>query len=290
MSKIKLPNLSIEKQRPPERYTKHSRKHPAKMYTPIAQWCIEKYTKPGDWILDPMAGIGTVPIEAAWMGRSAIGVEYEEEWFTEFGKNIRKAEITMDMKVAAYIGDARYMSTFITEEGPFDMIMFSPPYGPVISHKRKHEGVHASALLKKIRDEEGEWPVSKETLRRYANEWRRDHPEGHYSQDPDNVGNMSTEDYETAMIEIYSECIKMVKEDGVMVLVTRNPCKDWKQIPLDLMTIDMAQRAGWIYKERWYAPIYRYSYWISKYKQTCEAKGLKSVVPDYDDILVFETP
>jgi len=289
MSRIKLPNLSIEKQRPPERYTKHSRKHPAKMYTPIAQWCIEKYTKPKDWVLDPMAGIGTVVVEALWMDRYAVGMEYEKEWYDELVKNVGKAPVfpTYYRDRFHYMGDSRYVSIVVDEE-PFDMVMLSPPYGPVISNKKKHEGVHATALLQKIRKEEGEWPVSKETLRKYANEWRAEQPEGKYSQDPDNVGNMDMADYEAAMIEIYQECLKVVTEDGVMVLVTRNPCKDWKQIPLDMMTIDMAQKAGWIYKERWYAPIYRYSFWINKYKQQCEAKGLKGVVPEYDDILVFE--
>lgn len=239
MSRIKLPNMSIEKQRPPDKYTKYSRKHPAKMYVPIAQWCIEKYTKPGDWVIDPMAGIGTVPVEAAWMGRMGIGMEYEREWYDEMVKNLAKCD---DLPLA-YIGDARYLSVII-DGPPFQMVMFSPPYGPLLSSKRKHEGVHATALLQKIREEEGEWPVSKETLRKHAAEWRKEQPEGKYSQDPDNVGNMDMADYEAAMIEIYKECGKVTEDDGVMVLVTRNPCKNWAQVPLDMMTIAMAQEAG----------------------------------------------
>jgi predicted RNA methylase len=288
---LNLPNLSIEKQRG-SNYTKKSRKHPAKMYVPIATWAIEKYTKEGDWVLDPMAGIGTVPIEAGWLGRCGTGIEYEPEWCDEMVKNMKKVPTLHGLvKMNAYVGDCKYLISYIQQyEGPYELVMFSPPYGPLLTSKKHDEGVHAVKLLQKIRDEAGCWPVPQEVLRKKAKEWRADPPEGKYSKDPDNVGNLNQAEYEEAMVEIYKECLQVVEMDGHMVLVTRNPCKNWQQVRLDMLTIDLAQRAGWIFKERWYSPVYRYSFWINQYKKKCEEKGLYDVVPKYDDILVFEVP
>ncbi len=40
-------------------FTPASWAHPAKMHGHLAQWLIERYTAPGEVILDPMGGIGS---------------------------------------------------------------------------------------------------------------------------------------------------------------------------------------------------------------------------------------
>ena len=42
---------------------------------------IERFTKPGDLVLDPMCGAGTIPIAAAQLGRRAVGIEVDERTF-----------------------------------------------------------------------------------------------------------------------------------------------------------------------------------------------------------------
>ena len=42
--------------------------HPAKGHTGMWQLMIERYSRPGDWILDPMAGVGSSML-GALMGR-----------------------------------------------------------------------------------------------------------------------------------------------------------------------------------------------------------------------------
>lgn len=53
--------------------------HPAKMVLGLQLYLIEHYTKPGDTILDPMAGSGTV-LTACALGRNVICVELEEKF------------------------------------------------------------------------------------------------------------------------------------------------------------------------------------------------------------------
>ncbi|MDA8061772.1 MAG: DNA methyltransferase, partial [Actinomycetota bacterium] len=62
------------------RYLAVSSAHPAKMLPAIARTAISDYTSPGDYVLDPMCGIGTTLVEAIHLGRDAVGVEYEPPW------------------------------------------------------------------------------------------------------------------------------------------------------------------------------------------------------------------
>lgn len=57
-------------------FTAESYQHPAKGHLGLWQTIIEKYTKEGDTILDPMSGVGAT-LTAALMGRNVICVELE---------------------------------------------------------------------------------------------------------------------------------------------------------------------------------------------------------------------
>ena len=50
------------------------------MLPAIAATAITRYTTPGDLVADPMCGIGTTLVEAAYLGRHGLGVEYEARW------------------------------------------------------------------------------------------------------------------------------------------------------------------------------------------------------------------
>jgi modification methylase len=54
--------------------------HPGKMLPAIAATAITRNTTPGDLVADPMCGIGTTLVEAVYLGRDGLGVEFEERW------------------------------------------------------------------------------------------------------------------------------------------------------------------------------------------------------------------
>lgn len=47
----------------------------------LARWAIQKYSEPGQTVLDPFAGKGTAPLEALLIGRNAIGADAAPDAF-----------------------------------------------------------------------------------------------------------------------------------------------------------------------------------------------------------------
>jgi tRNA G10 N-methylase Trm11 len=124
------------------RYLPESSAHPGKMLPALAREAISRFTRPGELVLDPMCGIGTTLVEAAHLGRQAIGVELEPRWARLAAANVRHAEEQGARGSAiALQGDARRLGRDLLNEyrGRCALILTSPPYGPSThGHVRKH--------------------------------------------------------------------------------------------------------------------------------------------------------
>ncbi|VVJ21544.1 Uncharacterised protein [Amycolatopsis camponoti] len=119
------------------RYVPESTAHPAKMLPAVAAHAIERYTKPGEVVLDPMCGIGTTLVEAIDLGRRAVGVEYEPHWADIAGANLRFARERghdHDHDGQVVRGDARQLNALLPEQyvGQVALVVTSPPYGPSV--------------------------------------------------------------------------------------------------------------------------------------------------------------
>jgi hypothetical protein len=47
----------------------------------LTERCIQRWSNPGDVVLDPFAGLGTVPYVALQMGRKAVGIDLKREYY-----------------------------------------------------------------------------------------------------------------------------------------------------------------------------------------------------------------
>lgn len=71
-------------------------KHICPLQLDVIERCIDLWTNPGDIVLDPFAGIGSVPYQAVLMGRRGLGIELKDSYYTQMVKNLEAAEHLTD--------------------------------------------------------------------------------------------------------------------------------------------------------------------------------------------------
>lgn len=105
-----------------------------------------------------------------------------------------------------------------------------------------------------------------------------------YGSSPENIGNLKSDNYLEAMLQVYQEAHKVLKSEGTMVLVTKNFIRDKQVVRLDLDTIKLCGSVGFKLIDHLYFKLPTKSFWKHlyhrKYPDVPEVK--------YEDILVFE--
>jgi tRNA G10 N-methylase Trm11 len=100
--------------------------------------------RPGDTILDPFCGTGTLLIEAALLGMKVIGVDSDANQVQGTKSNLiwfgRDSGFHVDFEVIR--GDARELSQLVKKK--VDAIAFEPPLGPIYSNKPSKEDAQAN--------------------------------------------------------------------------------------------------------------------------------------------------
>jgi tRNA G10 N-methylase Trm11 len=208
------------------RYLPESNAHPGKMLPALAREAIRRYTRPGELVLDPMCGIGTTLVEAAHLGRQAIGVELEPRWASIAAANILHAEQQGAAGSAiALRGDARRLGRGLLNDyrDRCGLILTSPPYRPSThGHVRKHDD-----HIEKLNDR--------------------------YSRNPDNLAHLPTRSaprskrpgFDSVVAEILSGCAGMLEpERGRLVLTVRPYREHGALVDLPGRLIRLAEQCG----------------------------------------------
>ena len=102
----------------------------------IPNQLLRRFTKKGDWILDPFLGSGTTLIEAQRLGRNAVGVELSKKVLDQTRKNIIKEANPNKVKLEFVNGDSvsvdlkKVISDIDVKS--FQFQIFHPPYWDII--------------------------------------------------------------------------------------------------------------------------------------------------------------
>ena len=221
--------------------------HPAKFPETMAQEFIEFFTKEGETVLDPMAGTGSSLVAALRAGRNSYGIELNPK-YAQIARQIIEEERTtlgesiQNLKSEIVNGDA---SLAIHYQLPMiDYVLTSPPYWDMLRAK--------GAETQKKRRTSDELDV-------------------HYSDDPNDMGNISDyEEFLSKLVKIYEGLKPLLREKAYLTIIVKNVKKGGRIYPL---AWDIARELGrtytlkdekiWLQDNQPLAPFGLGSAWVS---------------------------
>lgn len=227
--------------------------HPAKMNMFLCEELIKYLTKPGDTILDPFGGTGTLLI-GVLHGRNVVLIELEPHYLKLLRETEQMWEKGVQIPLAAgaergrifiYEGDCRQK----IQDLPFlcDAAIFSPPYSTSITRAKP-----LPSLEKSVKD---------------------------YTVNPQNLGNFNPFYFQQGMRIIYERMFKRLVPGAPVAIISRDMVKG-DRVFLSSDMIKYMGKAGFDLEEwlKWKPP-------GSAQRRIQESRGAE-VVRD-EDILIF---
>ncbi len=246
--------------------------HPGKMLPALARCIVAEYSRPGQLVVDPLAGTGTTLVEAALLGRRAIGVELEDRWADlarENAEHVLRPENRQLVEV--HQGDATDLATLLGDDsGRVDLVCTSPPYACDVGNVDKANWGAGGDLC----------PTS----------------ERNYSSDKANLGHARGAAYEAAMATIYGACLAVLRPGGILAVVTKNTRRKGRTLDLAGLTVALAEAAGFTYLQHvvaLHAAIRdddlaaRPSFWQRTQTHKARTRGEPTHLVVHEDLCVF---
>lgn len=257
------------------RYLPESTAHPGKMLPELARRIVTEYSAPGALVCDPMCGIGTTLVEAAALGRRAIGIELDDRWARLAVANCQHI-LSPEHQAAVEVitADARRLTDVLHEgAGTVDLVVISPPYGCDAGTIDK-PGWRAGGRL-----------CPPATL--------------NYASDRANLGHARGPSYQDAMAQVYAACHTVLRPGGLLVTVTKNTRRAGRLFDLAGTTVALARHAGFGYLQhvvalhaavRDGALVSRPSFWQLTQTRHAHARGEPAHLVAHEDVCVFTRP
>lgn len=116
---------------PSELGHKLRKEHYANKPPSLMRQLVEFFTKSGQTVLDPFAGVGGTLLGATLGGRRALGIELEQRWIDIYLEVCRQEGVDPQEVVC---GDSLEVMPRLADEGrQFDAIITDPPYSPALA-------------------------------------------------------------------------------------------------------------------------------------------------------------
>jgi tRNA G10 N-methylase Trm11 len=248
--------------------------HPAKLHLHLVQWLVERYTAPGDTILDPMGGIGSTLL-AVLVQRDVVLYDVERRWLhlaVENARRIQRAAGVFADHATIRRHDAR---TLWPDRA--DHILCSPPYGCAMgttpTAKRRLPARHVPRYG-------GQWRQMQQCPQRGA--WGA--YTFHYGQSEGQIGHFRGARYWTAMAQIYEQAYGALRPGGTMILVIKDHVQDGRHVPTAALTTQLCQTIGFVGLAHHRRRVWPLSLWQRRRREQGK------LVIEVEDVLVFRRP
>jgi tRNA G10 N-methylase Trm11 len=249
------------------------------MWPAIAREMIERYSRPGETVMDPMCGIGTVLVEAIRTGRQALGVDCEAEWVHVARANLAHARKAHPGSAGQVLcADARELGSKLAGRAvsfPVDLVVTSPPYGPAV------HGLPATA-----RETGGK-------IVRRANRYATGKPH------PGQLARGSSQKrLREGLAAIFGGCFSTLRPGGRMVITARPYTDRGELVDFPGIVISAAEDAGFRYSDRHAALLARWdedeqilyphvTFFHLGNIRRARAHGQRALARAHEDVLVF---
>jgi len=192
------------------------------------------------------------------------------DWLKRTGRNINTPHTKIDDRYAPSeenIGNLPY--------GNIDSIITSPPYEGSLEASSRHTkggipsrdkklgqtGSYADFDKAEIEAKISAGFQSEEARKKIASSARG------YSASGDNIGNLRADSYLSAMFRVYQQCHKVLKPQGLMILVVKNFLRNQKEVDLRADTIKLCELSGFQLLEEHHRILPSQSFWRVIYAQ-----------------------
>lgn len=168
--------------------------HPSPKPPKLMRDLILFFTKGGDWILDPFAGVGGTLIGGSICERkrNSVGIEINQDYIDAY-KQVCKAEGFERQKLIC--GDARELQSIReVAKREFDLILTDPPYSDLMARPK-------SGQKKKLYNRDDATP---------------------FSSNPADLGNLPYKEFVPALVEILEQAVTRLKDKKYLVVFCRD--------------------------------------------------------------------
>jgi len=202
------------------------KKHGANKPPLLMKHIIEFFTKPGQVVLDPFAGVGGTLLGASLCNRKATGIELSQEWVDIYHQVCDQESIPVQEMIQ---GDCLVVLKEMQQTGRvFDFIATDPPY--------------SIALPKTMCDDS------------YNIQHRRTDFYG-FSDSEEDLRNLASFDaYYDKMEEVIADLFPLLRDSGYMAMILRDSYQQSRYIPASYELAKRAERVGFVLKgiKIWY--------------------------------------
>jgi len=200
---------------PPE-VMAHSAKAPPGLIVSI----VEYVSKPGETILDPMTGSGTIML-AALAGRNVICIEIEDIYQASLLMARQNIELDTKSTITILQGDCRDFLPIMVNH-----IIFSPPYAQILTTRKGPERESTKYLAGSRKGvEDGAWSPD-------------------YTKNTRNIGRLNKFLYNQAMEKVYKLCYDSILPGGTMTVILKDYIKQGKRVYLSDWLIRTCVKMG----------------------------------------------